>query len=113
MSILQVNNLHKSFTETKALNGVIFEVNQTEILSILGPSGCGKSTILAIIAGLIEPDSGEVIWNGKQLQGIPTHKRGFGLMFQDYVLFPHMNVRENVAFVLKCQDFLENKSINE
>jgi len=67
----------------------------------LGPSGCGKSTLLSIIAGLENPDQGSVFWNGNSINGIPTHKRGFGLMFQDYMLFPHKNVYANVAFGLE------------
>ena len=101
MNGLQLTDIHKSFGDTRALQGVSFEVAEGEILALLGPSGCGKSTILMIIAGLEIPDQGYVYWNGEMLKNTAPHKRGFGLMFQDYVLFPHKNVFENVAFGLQ------------
>ncbi len=101
MNGLAVENIHKSYGATTALAGVSFEVGQEEIVAVLGPSGCGKSTLLAIIAGLEAADRGAVRWNGENLAGIPPHRRGFGLMFQDYALFPHMNVADNVAFGLR------------
>lgn len=101
MSQLSVQNIHKTFGEIQALRNISFEVHQGEIFSLLGPSGCGKSTLLEIIAGLEKPDSGDILWNLQSLQSVPSHKRGFGLMFQDYVLFPHKNVFENIAFGLE------------
>jgi ABC-type Fe3+/spermidine/putrescine transport system ATPase subunit len=101
MNGLTLENIHKSFGSTTALIGVSFEVAQGEIVAVLGPSGCGKSTLLAIIAGLEIADRGEVRWDGENLAGMPPHRRGFGLMFQDYALFPHMNVADNVAFGLR------------
>ncbi|MBS1250765.1 MAG: Spermidine/putrescine import ATP-binding protein PotA [Chloroflexi bacterium] len=101
MAGLTITNIHKKFQETKALQGASFNVPVGKITALLGPSGCGKSTLLAIIAGLIEADQGTCAWDGERLQGIPPHKRGFGLMFQDYALFPHKSVGENVAFGLK------------
>jgi thiamine transport system ATP-binding protein len=98
---LRVINLDKFFGETHALDQVSFEVAEGEIVAVLGPSGCGKSTLLAVIAGLEIPDAGEVQWDGKSLAGVPSHKRGFGLMFQDYALFPHMDAFDNVAFGLR------------
>ncbi len=98
---LRVEHATKSFGETLALDDVSFEVAQGEIVAVLGPSGCGKSTLLAVIAGLEIPDSGEVYWDGETLQGVAPHLRSFGLMFQDYALFPHMNVFDNVAFGLR------------
>lgn len=100
MSILELANITKTFGDKKALNGISFCVREGEIISILGPSGCGKSTILMIIAGLETPDYGDVHWKGKSILDVPPHQRGFGLMFQDYALFPHMNVRDNIAFGL-------------
>jgi ABC-type Fe3+/spermidine/putrescine transport system ATPase subunit len=82
---------------------VSFEVRGGEILCLLGRSGSGKSTLLRIIAGLENAESGDVLWNGVSMLGIPTHQRNFGLMFQDYALFPHKNVSENVAFGLEMQ----------
>jgi len=101
MSGLSIRDIHKSFGETAALQGVSFEVAEGEIVALLGPSGCGKSTLLSLIAGLEEPDAGEIAWNGKSLNGTPPHQRSFGLMFQDYALFPHKNVGANVAFGLE------------
>jgi ABC-type Fe3+/spermidine/putrescine transport system ATPase subunit len=72
-------------------------------LSVLGPSGSGKTTLLRIIAGLETPDSGNVLFNKKQMNNCPSHKRNFGLMFQDFALFPHMNVFNNIAFGLKMK----------
>jgi ABC-type Fe3+/spermidine/putrescine transport system ATPase subunit len=103
MSGLSIIDIHKSFGKTTALNGISFDVSEGEIVALLGPSGCGKSTLLNIIAGLENPDSGEITWNEKSFQSVPPHKRGFGLMFQDYMLFPHKNVGANVAFGLEMQ----------
>jgi len=97
---LAVDDIHKSFGPTTALAGVSFDVYTGEILAVLGPSGCGKSTLLSIIAGLEAPDRGIVRWDGNDLASAPPHRRSFGLMFQDFALFPHMNVAENVAFGL-------------
>jgi len=101
MSILSVVRITKSFGELKALDDITFEVMQGEIVALLGPSGCGKSTLLAIIAGLESPDQGDVLWDGGSLAKTPPHLRGFGLMFQDFALFPHMNVYANIAFGLQ------------
>jgi ABC-type Fe3+/spermidine/putrescine transport system ATPase subunit len=101
MASLTVSSLYKNFGQKTALNGVSFDVEPGKTLAILGPSGCGKSTLLNIIAGLEQPDAGEVLWQGKTLVNVPPYRRGFGLMFQDYALFPHRNVFENVAFGLR------------
>jgi ABC-type Fe3+/spermidine/putrescine transport system ATPase subunit len=100
MTGLVLHDVYKSYGETRAVDGVTFQVEEGEIVALLGPSGCGKSTILALIAGLENPDKGEIFWDSASLQGTPPNQRGFGLMFQDYALFPHMNVFENVAFGL-------------
>jgi ABC-type Fe3+/spermidine/putrescine transport system ATPase subunit len=109
VSYLRVESLTKSFTaETTAANaavsGVSFELPQGEILCLLGPSGCGKTTLLRLIAGLERPDSGSVWLAGQDLAQVPPHTRDFGMMFQDFALFPHKNVFENVAFGLHMQD---------
>ncbi|RMF49830.1 MAG: ABC transporter ATP-binding protein [Anaerolineae bacterium] len=78
-----------------------FDLPQGAIGALLGPSGGGKSTLLEIIAGLQAPDSGEVRWQGRSLLGVPPHRRGVGMVFQDYALFPHLNVFDNVAFGLR------------
>ncbi|MFZ6030767.1 MAG: ABC transporter ATP-binding protein [Chloroflexota bacterium] len=98
--MLTVSNLSKSFATTPALVQVTFDVAAGETVALLGPSGCGKSTLLSLVAGLQAPDEGEIRWDGRSLHGVPPHQRSFGLMFQDYALFPHLNVFENVAFGL-------------
>lgn len=100
---LEVIDLHKEYEGQPLLNGVDFQVNDGETLCLLGSSGSGKSTILRIIAGIEKPDSGMVIWNGMDLTAIPSYQRNFGLMFQDYALFPHLSVAENVAFGLRMR----------
>ncbi|HLE16258.1 MAG TPA: ABC transporter ATP-binding protein [Anaerolineales bacterium] len=100
-SILRIKDIYKRFGERQALDGVSFDVQEGETVGILGPSGCGKSTLLMVVAGLERPDQGEVLWAGKSILDKPPHRRGFGLMFQDYALFPHMNVAENIAFGLR------------
>jgi ABC-type Fe3+/spermidine/putrescine transport system ATPase subunit len=106
---LQVHNITKAYGNTIALKGVSFNLEQGQILSVLGPSGCGKSTLLHIIAGLEPPDTGTVSWKGEDLVSVPPHERLFGLMFQEFALFPHMNVAENVAFGL----YMQHKGANE
>jgi ABC-type Fe3+/spermidine/putrescine transport system ATPase subunit len=112
MEGLRLENLHKSFGETRAVDGVSFEVEVGEIVAVLGPSGCGKSTLLMLIAGLETPEDGEVFWKGRSVAGTPPHQRGFGLMFQDYVLFPHMDVYANVAFGLRMAGLRESEVHN-
>jgi len=106
---LEVKDIHKSFGPTKALQGISFNVHSQEIVTLIGPSGCGKSTLLQIIAGLEKPDRGNIYWEGKNLSNLPTHRRDFGLMFQDYALFPHRNVFDNIAFSLQMKHVPKNE----
>lgn len=106
---LLISNVEKTFGSTRALDGVTLEVKEGEIVAVLGPSGSGKSTLLAVIAGLEPPDSGDIYWKNDRLTGIPPHRRGFGLMFQDFALFPHMNVFKNVSYGLKMGAVKENE----
>lgn len=101
--MLTLTSITKSYENKPLLRGISFSVAPGEVVCLLGASGSGKSTILRIIAGLEEAESGEVAWDGVSLKGVPTHQRRFGLMFQDYALFPHLSVFENVAFGLKMQ----------
>jgi thiamine transport system ATP-binding protein len=109
MPALEVHSLTKSFGPTRAVDSVSFALEESEIFALLGPSGCGKSTLLALIAGLETPETGEVRWQGNSLAQVPAHRRGFGLMFQDYLLFPHQNVAQNVGFGLKMQGQAKTK----
>jgi len=103
-SILRIRDLHKRFGRgPDVLQGIDLDVDEGEIASLLGPSGCGKTTLLRIIAGLEEPDRGTIYFEGQDVSPIPVHERGFGLMFQDYALFPHKDVAANVAFGLRMQ----------
>jgi thiamine transport system ATP-binding protein len=98
---LDVRAVRKSFGATVAVDGVSFAVAPGEVVALVGPSGCGKSTLLALVAGLERPDSGAVAWDGADLADVPSHRRGFGLMFQDYALFPHLSALDNVTFGLR------------
>jgi len=100
-SLLEIRNIRKSFGVTPVLHEVSFEANRGEIVCLLGPSGCGKTTLLRIVAGLEQADAGQVLFAGRDLNETPVHRRGFGLMFQDFALFPHRNVYDNVAFGLR------------
>jgi len=100
-ALLGVREVSKSFGATPVLQAVSFEIERGEIVCLLGPSGCGKTTLLRIVAGLEQVDAGQVRFDGRDLAEVPVHERGFGLMFQDFALFPHKNVFENVAFGLR------------
>lgn len=100
MPLLEVTHISKSFARTPALRLVSFSLDPGEILGILGPSGCGKTTLLRILAGIETPDSGSVVFEGKDMADIPPHRRHFGMMFQDFALFPHKTVFDNVGFGL-------------
>jgi thiamine transport system ATP-binding protein len=101
--MLDVSGVVVCFDGRTVLDGVSLQVPTGEIVALLGPSGSGKSTLLRVIAGLHVPDSGRVAWNGADLAGVPPHRRGIGLVFQDLQLFPHKDVGANVAFGLRMQ----------
>jgi ABC-type Fe3+/spermidine/putrescine transport system ATPase subunit len=103
MSLLEVSHVSKSYPALAVLNDISFAVENGEIVCLLGPSGCGKTTLLRIIAGLEAPDKGRVTFAAQDLAGVPVHRRNFGLMFQDFALFPHKDVAANVAFGLRMQ----------
>ena len=98
-------NLTRSFDDKSALRGVSLDIEPGEIICLLGRSGCGKTTLLRIAAGIERPDSGRVLLDGKEVAGpnvfMPPERRNVGLMFQDFALFPHLNIEDNVAFGLK------------
>ncbi len=109
MSFLILARISKRFDDTPVLHDVSLEVARGEIMCLLGPSGCGKTTLLRIIAGLEQPDDGQVLLAGEDITRTPSHKRDFGLMFQEYVLFPHMTVGDNIAFGLKMRGWPQEK----
>ncbi len=104
MSSVKLVNITKSFDEKIVLENINIDIKDGELVSLLGVSGCGKSTTLQLIAGLINPDSGDIIFNDKSVLNIPTGKREAVIVFQDYLLFPHMSVYENIEFGLKMKN---------
>jgi multiple sugar transport system ATP-binding protein len=101
---LAIGNLSKGFPGgVQALDRFSLAVGERELVTVVGPSGCGKSTLLRLIAGLEEPDAGTVVLDGKPLDGLPPRERDMAIMFQNYTLFPHMTVAENMAFGLKLR----------
>jgi ABC-type Fe3+/spermidine/putrescine transport system ATPase subunit len=103
MSLLELHHILKSYPDGWTLADVNFAVEHGEIVCLLGPSGCGKTTLLRLIAGLEPLDGGQVLVDGENVTCTPPHLRGFGLMFQEYALFPHKDVSGNVAFGLRIQ----------
>lgn len=99
--MLRVSGLTVRFGDLVAVDDVSLEVGPTETVAVLGASGSGKTTLLRAVAGLIAPDAGEIIWDGTDLSNVPTHLRRFGLVFQDFALFPHLDVAGNVGFGLR------------
>lgn len=110
MANLEVKKLAKSYDgKNKVLQDISFSVNNGELVSILGPSGCGKTTTLRIIAGLLDESSGQVLVDQVDVTKTPVYKRNFGMVFQSYALFPHLNIFENVAFGLKMRGLSKTK----
>ncbi|MDP8023004.1 MAG: ABC transporter ATP-binding protein [Nitrososphaeria archaeon] len=97
-------NINKKFGKLEALKNITFEIKDKEIFVIIGPSGSGKSTLLRIIAGLEFPDDGKVLFDDTDVTAIPANKRGIGMVFQDYAVWPHMSVEDNVKFVIKNKE---------
>ncbi|MBI5352919.1 MAG: ABC transporter ATP-binding protein [Chloroflexi bacterium] len=102
--MLEVRNIFKTYDNKPLLRGISFSVSQGETICLLGASGSGKSTLLRMIAGLESPESGHFLFNQIDLDQTPPHLRDFGLVFQDYGLFPHLNIFDNVAFGLKMRN---------
>lgn len=101
MNRLLLTDINVELGKKHILKNVSLEVKTGQLISLLGSSGCGKSTLLKTVAGIIEPSSGDVIIDGKSVLGVPVHRRGAVIVFQDLRLFPHMSVAENVEFALK------------
>src|SRR5690242_17849215 len=100
MSQVTFQKVRKEYAGLVALETLDLIVNEGEFLTLLGPSGCGKTTTLRLIAGFMEPTSGRILIDGDDVTGLPPQKRGIGMVFQDYALFPHLTINENIAFGL-------------
>ncbi len=107
MDNLEIKNLTKVYNKKTVLNNISFNVKDGEFLSILGPSGCGKTTLLKILIGIEKPTNGEIVKKGKNITNLDTGKREMGMVFQNYALFPNMNVLDNVKYALNLK--LKNK----
>ncbi len=98
-----IRNLTKRFGTTPALRDVSLEIASQELFFLLGPSGCGKTTLLRLIAGFYQPDEGSLVFGDKPMSGVPPHQRNTGMVFQNYALWPHMTVTQNVAYGLEVR----------
>lgn len=110
--IIDLKNISVKLGDAQILENLSMYIRDKEFITLLGPSGCGKTTTLRIIAGFLEPDSGEVVFENKVINGVPPHKRQVNTIFQRYALFPHLNVYENIAFGLRVKKMKE-KEISE
>ena len=99
-SLIELHDLKKEFYGTPVLRGISLDIKSREFVTLLGPSGCGKTTTLRIIGGFEQPDSGDVLFEGRRLNDVPPYRREINTVFQRYALFPHLNVAENIAFGL-------------
>ncbi len=102
-NIIDLKNIRVMFDDEQVLDGLNLSIRDKEFITLLGPSGCGKTTTLRIIAGFLEPDEGEIVFEGKKINGVPAYKRQVNTIFQRYALFPHLNVYENIAFGLRIK----------
>lgn len=99
--MLELKQIGKSFDGVPVLKDISIRVEDGEIVSILGPSGCGKTTLLNIILGILDADAGQILYDNEDLTRMPMEKRGFNIVFQDYALFPNLNVRQNTTYGLR------------
>lgn len=112
--MLELKNIKKSYDGVKVLKNIDLTISDGEIVSILGPSGCGKTTLLNLILGLTDADSGKIIFDGQDITNVPMEKRGFNIVFQDYALFPNLNVMQNITYGLKnTPNISTQEEINE
>lgn len=111
--LLELKRLSKLYGAVRAVNDVSLSVSRGEFFGLLGPSGCGKTTTLRMIAGLEKPDEGTIEFEGKNISSLPPERRGFGMVFQNYALFPHLNVFENVAFGLRARHKSKSEIVDQ
>ena len=111
-TIIKIENLSKAFGEKVVLDNINLDIKRGEFVTLLGPSGCGKTTLLRMLAGFMQPDSGSISMEEKDILGIPPHQRPLNTVFQRYALFPHLNVYENIAFGLKLKK-VDSKEIDK
>ena len=112
MSYVEVVELSKRYGETLAVDNIDLSIEEGEFFSLLGPSGCGKTTTLRMIAGFVRPSEGEIMIGGTNMTHLPPEKRGIGIVFQNYAIFPHMNVFDNIAFGLKMRKMAKPEITN-
>lgn len=109
--VLQLKNINKYFGKSHVIKNVNLSFERGHFITFLGPSGCGKTTLLRMIAGFYEPDEGEILLNGKNVERIPPYGRNTSMVFQEYALFPHMNVFDNVSYGLKVKKVPKDEMI--
>ena len=109
--VLQLKNINKYFGKSHVIKNVNLSFERGHFITFLGPSGCGKTTLLRMIAGFYEPDEGEILLNGKNVEKIPPYGRNTSMVFQEYALFPHMNVFDNVSYGLKVKKVPKDEMI--
>ncbi|WP_020675070.1 ABC transporter ATP-binding protein [Geopsychrobacter electrodiphilus] len=107
--IVQFKGISKRFGKVTAVEQLDFDIEEGSLVTLLGPSGCGKTTLLRMVAGLEHPSAGDILIRGKRINDTPTHKRNLGMIFQNYALFPHKTIYDNVAFGLKYRDVAKDE----
>ena len=111
--LIRLDNIGKSYGDHEVLSDISLSIKENEFVTLLGPSGCGKTTTLRIIGGFETPDIGKVIFDGKDITNVPPNQRNVNTVFQNYALFPHMTVQENIAFGLrvsgKSEQYIKDK----
>lgn len=106
--LIRLENIRKSYGENEVLKNITISIQEKEFVTLLGPSGCGKTTTLRILGGFENPDSGRILFDGKDITNVPSNRRNLNTVFQNYALFPHMTVGDNVAFGLRVKGMNES-----
>lgn len=106
---IKIHNVSKYFGDNKAIDDINITINQGEFFTLLGPSGCGKTTLLRTLAGFYQADEGDLYFDEKRINEVPAHKRNVGMVFQNYAIFPHLTVFENIAYGLKARKVKKNE----